>query len=208
MKILLADDHELFIDGLKLVLQELEQDIEFDINIDGQSVLDKLLSGENYDLALIDLKLPVQNGFSILSASDKASCTIPIIIISSTMDPNDAKKAIDYGAVGFIPKSASKNKMLGIIKWVLMKDVNSTYGEFAEVRISRKNQIWAKWHNVTPRQMDIINLLMRGSSNEEIAKKLSISLSTVKSHCTAIFKKFDTKSRVETIKKVRLYGFE
>ena len=94
MKVLLADDHILFIEGMRSILNSMFSDVEFECVSNGHQALEKLLA-ESYDIALVDLRLPGIDGFSLLEKLSESLCLTPIIMVTASEDPWDMEKAIE-----------------------------------------------------------------------------------------------------------------
>ncbi len=204
MKILLADDHQLFLDGLCAILEVREAGAEIVCVRDGHAALQQLTEG-NFDVALIDLRLPGCNGISLLEELCARNCLTPVIIVTASEDPDDRRQALEAGAMGFIPKSVSGQQIadaLLAIKQGQMVDLDVLEG------MDQAQRDWARMHNITPRQLQVLRLARRGLSNQAIAEQLELSTATVKSHLAALFKAFDAQNRSETIEKARRLGLE
>ncbi len=204
MKILLADDHQLFLDGLCSILRDMHNNVNLTCVHHGHAAL-KYLTAETYDVALIDLRLPGRDGLGLLGDMECLNCLTPIIIVTASEDPNDQKLALDKGAAGFVPKSASAKQITNAIQSVLNGEIMDIY---AATKTTHVQSDWAEMHHISPRQMEVLRQMSRGLSNQEIADCMFISLSTVKSHVAALFRAFNANSRIETVEKARRLGLE
>ena len=119
MKLLLVDDHQLFLDGLSALLSKADSIDIIDTVNNSKEAFDKLSSGQ-YDVALIDLRLPIMDGFQLLASLSDSSCLVPIIIVSASTDPIDIDTAFNLGAMSFIPKSSSGETILQTIEQVML----------------------------------------------------------------------------------------
>ena len=205
MRILLADDHQLFLDGLRGILLEMDADAEIVCVRDGNAALAALTTNA-FDIALIDLRLPAYDGISLLEELGNRGCLTPVIIVTASEDPDDRRRVLEEGAMGFVPKSASCGQITDAIRAVLRGDIADA--ETIADEMSRSMRDWGRKHHVTPRQMQVLRLMAHGLSNQEIAERLSLSLATVKSHVAALFEAFDARSRTETVEKARRFGLE
>ncbi len=204
MKILLADDHQLFLDGLCAILGVREDGAEVVCVRDGHAALEQLLEGD-FDVALIDLRLPGRDGLGLLEELNARNCLVPVIIVTASEDPDDRLQALEAGAMGFIPKSASGQQIAEAILAIQqgqVVDADTLDG------LDQAQRDWARMHNITPRQLQVLRLVRRGLSNQAIAERLSLSTATVKSHLAALFRAFGTQSRTETIEKAHRLGLE
>lgn len=209
MDILLVDDHQMFLDGLKsiLITSDLVNQIQCVNN--GKDAIAKLDEG-NFDVALIDLRLPVLDGFGLLETVNKAGYLIPIIVVTASNAPEDIRRAKALGAMSFISKASSSAQILDTITRVINGELvfpNETDICHSPLLACGK-QDWASQHNLTQRQLEVIRLIKQGLSNQEIADQLFLSIATVKSHLAAIFKTLNAKSRAETINKAHQLGLD
>lgn len=209
MKILLVDDHQMFLDGLNAILikSDLVHDIECVNN--GEDALIKLIEND-FDVALIDLRLPILDGVGLLKAANNAGCLVPIIVVTASKAPEDICKVKALGALGFIYKASSSAQILDTISRVLngelvFPDENTALHNIAH---ERQSTDWADKHNLTKRQLEVVRLIKQGLSNQEIANKLFVSIATVKSHLSSIFKTLDVKSRTEAVNKAHQFGLD
>ena len=203
MKILLADDHQLFLDGLCSILRQMDEAMELTCVRTGYEALARL-EAARFDIALVDLRLPGRDGFELLHRLRHINCLTPVIIVTASEDPDDRRRALDAGAMGFVSKSASCRQIIEAIEAALRGDTADALPD----EMNRAHRDWARMHNITPRQLQVLRLMRQGMSNQEIAGRLTLRLATVKSHVAALFKSFDARSRTETVEKARRLGLE
>ena len=213
MHILIIDDHQLFIDGLSGVLNNLNQQTSIHSANSiprAQSLLEEL---ELLDLILLDLNLHGLDGISFLKHLETRVSTAPIIVVSATDDILEIKQAMDHGARGFIPKSYSSSGMLSVIQSVLAGEIYLPFGikeKIAKLDQEAHHSLSAlskslKDLRISRRQYNVLELLARGDSNSQIAKKLSLSEHTIKSHVNRLFKALNVKNRVDcTLEAIRM----
>jgi len=206
MKIFLADDHHLFLEGMQSVLSGLADDVAIETENNGFDAL-KMLSKELFDIALIDLRLPNLDGFSLLIELSKINCLTPVIMVTASEDPLDEQKAIDLGAMGFVPKSASGQEIIHAINSVLNGEIVRQDNSIFRFEDNPNNN-WASQHNITPRQLEVLRLIRHGLSNQAIADKLFLSTATIKTHIISIFQALGTQSRTEAIQKAQQLGLD
>ena len=209
MKILLVDDHQMFLDGLRGILAGSGLATEIDAVNNGQDALKKLLSGA-FDIALIDLRLPIMDGFTLLAELNQRNNLTPVIIVSASRDPDDMQKSVELGAMSFIPKSSSGQRIIQTINDVL--DGKVTYSNdgypAADTAFLNESEEWAAQHNMTRRQLEVLRLVRKGLSNQAIAEQMCLSVATVKSHISAIFHALGAQSRSESSKKAHQLGLD
>lgn len=192
MKILLADDHKLVRAGLVLVLKQMEPDIELLEAGTGREAVSLAEAHNDIDLVLMDLDLPEGSGLEALSAINAKSAGMPVVILSAMEDQAMVSRAMELGARGFIPKSASGEVMVNSLRLVLSGGICLPPG-YGEAR-GEKN---AELPNLTHRQLEVLRFMAQGNSNKEIARELGISENTVRVHISAIIGALDATNRTE-----------
>lgn len=215
MRILIADDHRLIVEGVKLKLAELGPNTEFAEAMDVDE-LRHLIHGdhaESLDLALVDLAMPGGHGTSHLAEIIETLPRLRVIVLSGSEDPALMKELLAMGAHGFIPKAYSPEVMLSAVRLVLsggtyvppmMLEENhvatlapsSIGGTLAEASRSLEERLRKL---LTERQIDVLRLLSQGKPNKLIARDLGISEGTVKIHLAAIFRALNVRNRTEAV---------
>ncbi|MEE9302458.1 MAG: response regulator transcription factor [Thiotrichaceae bacterium] len=207
MNILIADDHRLFIEGLKQLLHLQYTGLVIEEVTNGNDAHAALSSNNNFDCILLDLKLPRINGFTLLEKLSKQGCLVPVLVISSSEDPEDINLVLKLGASGFISKSFAPAEMYEAIDIILSGGIytnNLTHtGD-----LQKKVNAWGQEHNITNRQLEVLRHVKNGYSNDEIASQLSITKRTVKAHLGTLFEKMDAKSRTELVRKANQLGLD
>jgi len=207
MNILLADDHHLFVEGFKAILSSFKPVANMECLHTGKNVLKKTISGD-YDLVLLDLRLPEMNGFDVLKHLQQSTSLTPVIVLSASESPDDVQRAANLGARAFLSKKCSAQQISSVIDRVML-------GELVFDNVNQRDgtggydqQHWCELHGITARQLEVLRLMRNGLSNTSIAQQLCISKATVKSHVAAIFTAFDASSRYEAVDKAQLFGLD
>ncbi len=204
MKVLLVDDHALFREGLLLVLESLDIEIESFEAGSYESAEKMMLAHPDLELVLLDLGLP---GISYLDALQAMRARLPdalIVILSGTEDHHVVEMALQNGARGYIPKSSSAKIMLNALQLVLAGDT------YIPTQILQKNTSPTSGsmsnpvntetsHKLTPRQYEVLQQLATGKSNKEIGNELNLTESTVRAHVAAILKTFNVANRTHAV---------
>lgn len=217
MKVLLIDDHDLFRDGIQLVLANLEADMNI---LSADSYENALpLMEENQDIALIllDLGLPGLSDIDALKATREQLPSAPVVVISGNHDGAKVQEILNLGAQGYIPKSTSASVMLRSIKLVLSGgiyippeilsqleqkvDNGHTSDKTSSTGASLKRRAGDRPVNapLTPRQTEVLKQLIHGYSNKEISKLLNMAESTVRVHIAAILKELNVSNRTRAV---------
>ncbi|HYD30218.1 MAG TPA: response regulator transcription factor [Azospirillaceae bacterium] len=206
MKILIGDDHLLFREGLRRLLDQLDPQAVFSDASTFGEMLAHCQSGAPFDLILIDLQMPGWPGFSGLSQIRNLLSSTPLVVVSASESHADMRAALEHGAAGFIPKSSSVKVMLSALHLVLSGGVyvppaalNSFGNAPAEAGIPPLPDRQGGHHGLTQRQWEVLTCLREGKSNKQIAAELGLSEGTVKIHVTAIFKSLGVKNRTQAV---------
>ena len=201
MKILIADDHELFRDGLRHVLDQLGGPLTIVEASDFQQAISTVESERDIDIVLLDLTMPgMAWNDGLQSLKDLLPEGVPIIILSATDDRRHVLQAVNLGAAGFIPKTSSSRVMLSAVKLVLSGGVYLPPALLEQA--SQGDGPMANESSVsflTPRQREVLALLGQGKSNKEIARVLQLAEGTVKLHVTAILKALNVNNRTRAV---------
>jgi DNA-binding NarL/FixJ family response regulator len=199
-KVLLAEDHPLFRDALRNLLQHVftPEVICFEA-ADRNQLIDVVAHEDDLDLIVLDLFMPGTSGLpEILALRDKAPAT-PVVVVSSLDDSAFARQAITCGASGYIPKSASRDVMLSAFKTILAGGLYLPGQATGDRQLCKGQPHHHGIDQLTPRQLDVLNLLAAGKSNKEIARELAISDLTVKVHMTTVLRKLGVSTRTQAL---------
>lgn len=214
MKILVVDDHPLVREALRDHLRQLEDDVEV---LDARNSAEAIGLAErdpDLDLVLLDLNLPDAHGFSALTTLRERYPAIPVVVLSANDDRATVFEAIDKGAMGFLPKTAPTQVMLGALRLVLS---GGTYvpAEAFSLRAAGAAGPGPGGRprtpadlGLTPRQAQILALLVQGKPNKIISRELGLAESTVKIHITSILRALNVTSRVQAVIAVARLGLK
>jgi DNA-binding NarL/FixJ family response regulator len=200
-KFIVADDHPLFRAALTQALRQLAPQADIVEADTMEATKDVVNRHPDADLVLLDLHMPGANGFSGLIQLRAQMPDIPVAVISGSDEPYVVRRALDYGASGFIPKSSSLSLIAEAVGEILagevwlpealsgvLDDTNEEETRFAEAIAS-----------LTPQQFRVLNMLNEGLLNKQIAYELSVSEATIKAHVTAILRKLGVHSRTQAV---------
>ena len=201
MKILVADDHALFRDGLRYLLGQLGAPVEVFEAKDGAGALELVGLHPDLELVLLDLAMPGIDGLAGLRLLRARCPAVPVVILSGSEEPADVRQALDAGALGFIPKSSTSQVMLNALRLVLSGGtylppsyLERTQGMRVPLAASSVDSL-----GLTPRQLDVLRLLGQGHSNKEIARVLELAEGTVKLHISAILRALGVNNRTRAV---------
>ncbi len=195
MKILIADDHNLFRAGLMQLLRQLADGIEIIEAANGAEALYQIQENTDIELAIFDLKLPDQDGITLLTESQAINPTLPVIILSASDEVTDMQRAIQAGALGYIPKSERGEVILSAIRLVMAGGLYIPKALANPLPIARS--VEGDAGKLTARQLDVLRLLVKGASNKQIAYDLNLTEATVKSHVSTLFKTLAVQNRTQ-----------
>jgi DNA-binding NarL/FixJ family response regulator len=199
-RIVLADDHPLFRDALRLTLQDALGDVSFDEAGSLNEVVELLVSADDVDLVLLDLKMPGVQGFSGLALVRAQFPLIPVVVVSGTEDSSVIVRALSLGAAGFIPKSTPVPAMHTAVSAVLEGGEWIPEGIDPDATVDREaDEIARRMSTLTPQQMRVLMMLREGLLNKQIAYELSVSEATIKAHVSAILQKLKVESRTQAV---------
>ena len=204
LRILVADDHPLIRVGLWHILRQLCENLDL-VEVETlDDTLAALTEDEPFDLVLLDLLMPGMSGYvSLQQICERVSGT-PVIVISVKERSDDVTRAIRAGAVGYIPKSMSPDKLLSALRLILAGGVYLPQrlvggGESIDDRqgggLRQVAGAEGRLSQLTPRQREVLTLLAEGKSNKEIAGELGLAAGTVKIHVSSILKVLNVSNR-------------
>ncbi len=213
VKVLIADDHRLIIEGVKIKLAELDPGVDAVVamNLDE---LDRAVAAhaDELDLALVDITMPGTNGHQHVAKLRAQAPALPVIVLSGSEDVDLMRSLIDLGVLGFIPKAYSPDVMLSAIRLVLaggiyippllLANAQAQGWQPTETPVESgtpNRSIDGLRNLLTERQIDVMRLLSQGKPNKLIARDLGISEGTVKIHLAAIFRALNVRNRVEAV---------
>ena len=216
MKILVVDDHVLIREALRGVFLELEADASVLEAPDCDRALRLIRQHADLDLVVIDLGLPDRDGFSLLAELRGRDPLLPIVVLSALNDRASVMRALDLGALGFIPKNGRREIMLNALQIVLAGGMYIPPEALAPrdpvslppAPVAQQPADFADELHLSPRQIEVLSLMMRGMSNKAICRALSLAEPTVKYHVTAILKALKVTNRTEAIMMLLGRGWE
>jgi DNA-binding NarL/FixJ family response regulator len=198
--LLIADDHPLFREALRgAVARELPQARLREA--DSVDALYALVESEpDADLLLLDLTMPGAQGFSALAHLRALHPQLPIVVVSAREEPAVMRRALDHGAVGFIPKSADAATLGEAIKHVLDGDRWAPPAAFTGPAAGAEEHDAAqRLRELTPQQFRVLQMLGSGLLNKQIAYELGVSEATIKAHVTAVLRKLGASNRTQAV---------
>jgi DNA-binding NarL/FixJ family response regulator len=205
-KILLIDDHPLFVAGIAYILRDLLGDV--DLLFAATAAEARLVTRRHTDLDCIfcDYKLPDSDGLALLREFRDAMLPVPIIMVSAFDEVSLIDKALTLGASGFVSKSADKFVFRQCLEQVENGNIFLLVESKKQLARYRRGVLHDKRRvaeSLSPRQHDVLLLIAKGYANSEIGKALGIAESTVKSHVSTLLDLLDSDNRVHCIAEAR-----
>ena len=225
MKVLLIDDHPLILSALQSVIEGLGSDTTVVGAGSAREARDTLKADDNFDLVLLDLHLGDADGFDVLTELRGKYPALPVVVVSASDRSSDVIRAIDAGAMGFVPKRASHETLFEALHMVMSGGIYvppmtmgsepsapKTGGDTVPsvLRVLREHVDDSGFQSgnatpvmadlgLTPRQTDVLALLLKGYSNKLIARELNLSVETVKDHVAAVLRTLGVSSRTQAV---------
>lgn len=222
MKVLLVDDHPLILSALQAVIQGLGDDVTVFGVASADEARTALQRDAGFDLALLDLGLGDEDGFDLLAELRTQYPALPVVVVSATERQVDVIRAIDMGAMGFVPKRASNRDLFEALRMVMSGGVyippmmlglpapppggdtvpavmrRVPEEPLAAPEPAQKVRSFESL-GLTPRQAEVLALLLKGMPNKLIARELSLSVETVKDHVAAVLRALGVSSRTQAV---------
>ena len=225
MKVLLIDDHPLILSALKSVIQGLGENVTVAGVSSANAARAALVLDADFDLVLLDLQLGDADGFDLLAELRAAYPALPVVVVSGSDRTSDVIRAIDLGAMGFVPKRTHNDMLFEALRLVMsggvyvppmtlgvegaaaadppaeqetvpgymnMIGTQATQGDFQAVPTLATL-------GLTPRQTDVLALLLQGKPNKLIARELEVSVETIKDHVAAVLRALGVNSRTQAV---------
>jgi len=198
--LLIADDHPLFREALRGAASRVLPEARVYEAENANALFVLVDRHPDADLLLLDLNMPGVQGFSALIHLRAQHPQLPVVMVSAREERTIMRRALDHGAMGFIPKSADAAAIGAALTRVLDGDRWVPDGLGDVPGISREEQqVAARVRELTPQQFRVLQMLGTGLLNKQIAWELGISEATVKAHMTAILRKLGTSNRTQAV---------
>lgn len=228
MKVLLIDDHPLILAALKTVIEGMGEHVQVVGAESAAAARQALKAHSDFNLVLLDLQLGDASGFDVLDEFRAAYPALPVVIISASDRASDVIRAIDQGAMGFVPKRAETELLSQALKLVMSGGIyvppmglgsdggaesdspgrsdalspqQSKLQQIQQQALASNYQVTTGLEGLalTPRQTDVLALLLQGKPNKIIARELGVSVETIKDHVAAVLKALGVGSRTQAV---------
>lgn len=211
MKVLLVDDHPLILSALKAMIENLVPGVVVNPVSSAGQARDALRTQHDHDLMLLDLQLGDANGFDLLSEVRLRNPELSVVVLSSSDRASDVIQAIDLGAMGFLPKRMTTEELADAIRLVMAGGIfvptmsvnpprdGDEVAAPAPAPATGDSLPSFEELGITPRQADVLQLLLQGKSNKDIARRLGLSVETIKDHVAAVLRALGVNSRTQAV---------
>ncbi len=199
-KILIADDHPLFLAGLKDALLNRLQDTYIEHADSYLALFSKLQDDEGeLDLVIMDLKMPGAAGASGIYFLHQTYPELPIVVLSAHDSQDIRLECLQAGASEFLSKSVDINELVATLMRIFAGEYQFP-SAYMSANMTAHNQQYERLKHLTPSQFKVLHLMANGDANKQIAATLNISEKTVKNHISAIFTKLHVSNRTQASK--------
>jgi DNA-binding NarL/FixJ family response regulator len=215
VKVLVVDDHELIRQALTFVLKQLDPGLDVFEAGDCAQALQLARALEGLGLILLDINLPGGSGLDSLVSFREHLPGVPVVVLSASQRREDVIRAIDLGAMGFIPKSQASHVMIKALRFVLSGGVYLPADLLNEQSLAPHRSAIAgtgearrdyRDIGLTERQAQVLALLVQGKPNKLICRDLDLAEGTVKIHMTAILRSLKVTNRTQAVIEVSRLG--
>jgi len=203
IQILIADEHPIYRDGLRALLEKQPDFRVIGVAPDGDAAI-RLSQKHKPDILLLNAKMPGKDGMGVLDELQTSKIPVRPLLFAASLSTPDLRRALQLGARGVVLESSSTQMLIDGIRgimadqyWISHELGASMMEELQPDSASPKAKVLPRAFDLTPRQMEIIACVVAGCSNAEIAGKLSLSEQTVKHHLSGIFDKLGVFNRLE-----------
>lgn len=200
IKLIIADDHELFRNGLAELLRK-HDDIKIVKSVaDGLELMELVNTQFEADIVLLDITMPNRDGFAVLKELKALNSNIKPIVISMHDDGNYIAKCAKMGAYGYLLKNTDESELIVAIRNVA-NGKKYFSAEISEKMINFMSEQSISENILSNKETEVLGLIAKGLTTKEIATKLFVSSRTIETHRANILKKLEVKNTAELIKK-------
>ncbi len=220
MKVLLIDDHPLILSALQAVITGLRDGVSVTGVGSAQAARATMAASSDYDIVLLDLSLGDADGFALLAELRSTYPAVPVVVVSASERASDVIRAIDLGAMGFVPKRSSTEALTNALHMVMSgglyvpptmlgldmasmraRGIDDSVSVLGDGVRPEPHQEVGKLEDLglTPRQAEVLGLLLKGMPNKLIGRALNVSVETVKDHVAAVLRVLGVSTRTQAV---------
>ena len=208
MRVLLADDHAVFREGLKRILAEAADISEIGEASNAQQLLERI-SEKHWDVVLLDISMPGKSGLEVLKEIKQTNPRIAVLVLSMYPESQFAVRVIKAGAAGYLTKNSAADEVLHAIRKVYRngKHISDSVAEALAMAMSAGDKAGQPPHDLlSDREYQVLRMIGAGKTVGEIAEELSLSVKTVSTYRTHILEKMSLKNNAELMQYVITSG--
>jgi DNA-binding NarL/FixJ family response regulator len=208
-RVLICDDHPVIRDAIAVCLRAIAPDCEIGVAATARQALDRLGEPVAWDLLILDLGLPDARGIDALTRVRARAPGAKVAVLSATEDRETAERVMRAGAAAFVPKSTDRIALLDSLKALLGIAAPAAEPDqpLPGSRPRDDDLVHEALSGMSPRQMQVLRMLMRGLPNKEICRELGLSENTVKIHIGAVLRALHARNRTEAVALASRVGF-
>ncbi len=202
MQVMIIEDQPLVVEGLRSVLAGIDNEPDVRCALLASRALSMLRGGLRPDLVMLDLNLPDAEGTSLLAQLRTEFPDVPVVVISAQDDRDTITQAIDQGAMGFISKSSTTSVLVSALQLVMKGGIyvpQQVLNEATNIRPPRPRIQDVADIGLTPRQIQVLALMIEGMPNKLICRELGISDGTAKTHISTILRLLGVRNRTQAL---------
>lgn len=208
MKFLVIDDHSMFAEVLQFFLQQHSNPAALIHAENAERAKALIDEGLRPDLILLDLHLPGISGLSLLRKLRQRGVSAPTLVVSASQCVSDARRAIEQGALGFVSKACSSEKLLEAIDTVLRGECFIPLEWHSQLLpVQAERPLRGESSGLTDRQVEVLHLVAQGYANKNIADMLGLSENTVKVHLRGANKALGVTNRTACVREAKRRGY-
>ncbi len=198
--ILVADDHPLFREALRGAVVRVIPEAQLHEAENADALYAMADAHPDADLLLLDLNMPGAQGFSALVHLRGLHPQLPVVMVSAREEPSVIRRALDHGAMGFIPKSSDTESLGTVLRRVLDGDrVVPEIASAAPRTAPDEQEVAQRIRELTPQQFRVLQMVGSGKLNKQIGYELGVSEATIKAHMSAILRKLGASNRTQAV---------
>ncbi len=195
--VVIADDHPLFRAALRLAVERVLPGVKVAEADSFEAMKAAVTALPEADLVLLDLHMPGVRGYSSLVWLRAEHPSVPVVMVSAEEDGSTVHRALDFGAAGFIPKSAGLEVLMNALTAVLDGQIWTPPTALSSPQDSGDAQLARRVSSLSPQQLKVLMQLADGRLNKQIAYDLDVTEATIKAHVTAILRKLGLYRRTQ-----------
>ncbi|NDY92406.1 response regulator [Ideonella livida] len=205
MQVLIVDDHPLILWALQTMVRQIQPEAQVVAVGSARALREALMHNPMADLMMVDLELPDAEGFGFLRELRTEHPLVTLVVVSDAERPGDVMQSLDLGAMGYLPKRLTTEALSDALRVILTGGiyVPPTQPEvLADGTVDdARYQTLTDFQDlgITPRQSDVLHMLLQGKPNKEIARRMNLSVETIKDHVAAVLRALGVNTRTQAV---------